>query len=106
MKIRLGEHKRFDRDKLTKVALARTPRVQLDLYCVNPGQSQKAHTHTDQDKFYLVLEGSGRFTVGGSEERLGAGEAALAAAGQEHGLVNDGAVPLVVLVVMSPPPPH
>jgi quercetin dioxygenase-like cupin family protein len=106
MKIRLEERKRFDAETLVKVALASTPRVQLDLYCVNPGQSQKAHTHADQDKFYLVLDGSGRFTVGGTEERLGPGEAALAPAGQTHGLVNDGTDPLVVLVVIAPPPRH
>ena len=106
MKIRLDEQKRFEADTLVKVALASTPRVQLDLYCVNPGQSQKPHTHADQDKFYLVLEGSGRFAVSGSEQRLSAGEALLAPAGQEHGLVNDGPAPLVVLVVVSPPPRH
>jgi quercetin dioxygenase-like cupin family protein len=106
MKIRLEERKRFDPETLVKVALASTPRVQLDLYCVNPGQSQKAHSHADQDKFYLVLDGSGRFTVGGTEERLGPGEAALAPAGQTHGLVNDGTAPLLVLVVIAPPPRH
>jgi len=35
----------------------------------------------------------------------GAGEAIVARAGAEHGLVNDGPDPLLVLVVVSPPPP-
>ncbi|MBI3629664.1 MAG: cupin domain-containing protein, partial [Candidatus Rokubacteria bacterium] len=35
-----------------------------------------------------------------------AGEAVLAPAGAEHGLVNDGSDPLLVLVVVSPPPTH
>jgi quercetin dioxygenase-like cupin family protein len=106
VKIRLAERTRFDPSTLVKVALASTPRVQLDLYCLTPGQSQKRHVHADQDKFYLVLEGSGRFAVGATEERLETGEAVLAPAGQEHGVVNDGTAPLVVLVVMSPPPRH
>ena len=35
-----------------------------------------------------------------------AGEAVVAAAGVEHGLVNDSAELLLVLVLVAPPPPH
>ena len=106
VKIRLDAHRQFAADRLVKVALATTPRLQLDLYGVNPGQSQRPHTHADQDKIYVVLEGRGRFVVEGQEEVLAAGEAVVARAGQAHGLVNDGPEPLLVLVVVSPPPPH
>ncbi len=71
-----------------------------------PGQSQTAHRHDGEDKIYYVLEGTGRFSVDGAEERLVAGEAVVAAAGVEHGLVNDSAELLLVLVLVAPPPPH
>jgi quercetin dioxygenase-like cupin family protein len=106
MKIAVKDSVRFAQDKMAKIALATTERSQLDLYCVAPGQSQKAHTHEGQDKIYYVLEGTGRFTLGEAQERLSAGDALVAAAGVSHGLVNDGPDPLVVLVVVSPPPPH
>jgi quercetin dioxygenase-like cupin family protein len=106
MKIRVRDLARFGPDKLTKIALATTERTQLDLYCVAAGQSQAAHTHEGQDKIYFVLEGSGRFTLGGTEHGLSAGEALVAPAGVEHGLVNDGPASLLVLVVVTPPPPH
>jgi quercetin dioxygenase-like cupin family protein len=106
MKIRIEDHVNFDGGKMAKIALATTERVQLDLYCVAPGQYQKPHTHADQDKIYYVLEGIGRFALGGKEERLSRGEALVAAAGVEHGLFNDGTDPLLVLVVVTPPPPH
>ena len=106
MKINVRERARFSLDKMAKVALATTERAQLDLYCVSPGQSQKPHRHEDQDKVYYVLEGAGRFALAGQEERLVAGEALVAPAGVEHGLVNDGTDPLLVLVVVTPPPPH
>jgi quercetin dioxygenase-like cupin family protein len=106
MKIRPRDHARFSLDRMAKIALAATPRAQLDLYCVAPGQAQKPHTHDAQDKIYFVLEGAGRFSTGGAEERLVAGEAVVAPAGVEHGLVNDGSEPLLVLVVVTPPPPH
>jgi quercetin dioxygenase-like cupin family protein len=53
-----------------------------------------------------VLEGQGRISVGGAEETFGPGEAVIAPAGVEHGLVNDGSAPFVLLVVVTPPPPH
>ena len=106
MKIRVGDHVKFAPDKMARIALATTDRSQLDLYCVAPGQSQRAHTHDAQDKIYYVLEGAGRFSLGGEEARLSAGEALVARAGVEHGLVNDGAAPLLILVVVTPPPPH
>jgi len=106
MKIKLEDHVKFDAAKMARIALATTSRCQLDLYCVAPGQSQRPHTHGDQDKICCVLEGSGRFSVGGKEERLGKGEALVAEAGIEHGLFNDGSEPMLVLVMVTPPPPH
>jgi quercetin dioxygenase-like cupin family protein len=106
MKIRIEDHVKLDTARLAKIALATTDRAQLDLYCVAPGQSQKPHTHADQDKIYYVLEGAGRFSLGDTEERVAAGEALVAPAGVEHGLVNDSTSPLLVLVVVTPPPPH
>ena len=103
MKIRPADHIKLSPDRMTKVTLATTARAQLDLYCVGSGQSQAAHTHADQDKIYYVLEGSGRFVLDGREERLERGDALMAPAGVEHGLVNDGAERLLVLVVVTPP---
>jgi quercetin dioxygenase-like cupin family protein len=105
-KITIRDHVRFQPDKMAKIALGATERALLDLYCVAPGQTQKAHTHGDQDKIYMVLEGRVRISVGGSEDTLGPGEAVIAPAGVEHGLVNDGPDQGVLLVVVTPPPPH
>ena len=106
MKIRIEDHVKFDGARMAKIALATTARAQLDLYCVAPGQSQKPHTHGDQDKIYYVLEGTGRFSLAGKDLRLAPGEALVASAGVEHGVLNDGTDPLLVLVVVTPPPPH
>ncbi len=105
-KVRVRDLVEFSPVKMAKVAVASTPRVQLDLYCVAPGQTQKAHTHGDLDKIYYVLEGAGRFSLGGATEMLGSGEVLVAPAGVEHGLDNVGPDPLLVLVVIAPPPTH
>ena len=106
MKIRLAEHAKFQADKMAKIALATTPRAQLDLYCLEPGQSQKVHSHDDQDKIYVALEGRGRVTVGAEQHTLGPGEAVVAMAGAPHGVTNESGARLLLLVFVSPPPPH
>ena len=106
MKIRLAEHAKWQADKMAKIALATTPRAQLDLYCLEPGQSQKVHSHDGQDKIYVALEGRGRVAVGAEEYALGPGEAVVATAGTPHGVTNDSGARLLLLVVVSPPPPH
>jgi quercetin dioxygenase-like cupin family protein len=106
MKIRVRDHAKLGPDKMTKIALAITPRSQLDLYCLAPGQAQKAHTHDEQDKICFVLDGRGTFTLDDREERLEPGEAIVAPAGSRHGIVNDGPGELLVLVVVTPPSPH
>ena len=106
MKIRFRDHVRFAPDKMAKIALGATARVHLDLYALEPGQVQKVHTHDDQDKVYVVLEGRGRFTVGDAEETLEPGEAVIATAGAPHGVANDSSARLLLLVLVSPPPPH
>ena len=95
---------RFAREKMQKVGLFATERFFLDLYCLEPGQSQKAHAHEGSDKVYLVAEGRGRFRVGDQETALGPGEALMAPCGQTHGIENDSDGRLVVLTLMAPPP--
>jgi quercetin dioxygenase-like cupin family protein len=106
MKIRLADRAKFQPDRMAKVALASTPRAQVDLYCLEPGQKQNVHAHDGQDKVYVVLDGRGRFTLDGTEHALEAGEALVAAAGTQHGVANDSGARLLLLVFVAPPPPH
>lgn len=95
---------RFAAEKLQKVGLFASERFFLDLYCLEPGQTQNPHSHEDSDKVYLVVEGRGSFSVGDETRKLGPGEATLAPAGDRHGITNDSGERLVVLTLMTPPP--
>ncbi len=94
----------FSTAKLQKVGLFASERFFLDLYCLEPGQSQTPHAHDGCDKVYLVTHGRVRVRVGHEEKTLAAGEAAIAPSGEVHGLLNDSNERAVVLTLMAPPP--
>lgn len=96
--------KKFATEKMTKVNIFETERCFCDIYCFEPGQQQKLHTHEGADKIYYVLEGAGTFLVGDERESLSAGNCILARAGLPHGVENNSGQQLVLLVFMAPHP--
>ncbi len=94
----------FNPEKLKKVSLFDTDNFFCDVYCFEPGQTQKVHSHADSDKIYYVLEGKGKVTVGDEERELSADEITIAPTGQDHGVVNHTNEKLVMLVFMAPKP--
>ena len=96
--------KAFNEQKMQKVNLFETTRMFCDLYCFEPGQEQKTHTHAGADKIYYVLAGCGTFHIGGESRELGEHTMVMAPADVEHGVVNTSAERLVLLVYMAPKP--
>jgi len=94
----------FSPEKLKKVSLFDTDNFFCDVYCFEPGQSQKIHSHEGSDKVYYVLEGRGKVTVGAEVREMQADEITLAPSGQDHGVVNHTNEKLVLLVFMAPKP--
>jgi quercetin dioxygenase-like cupin family protein len=104
MKVAVLSQRRFDGAKMQKINLFETERFFTDIYCLEPGQSQKAHVHMDADKLYAVLEGTVIARVGADEQELKQGEVVLAPAGSEHGIENRSGTRAAVLVFMAPKP--
>ena len=100
----VAEMKKFGAEKMTKVNLFETSHFFCDIYCFEPGQSQKLHSHQGADKIYYVLEGEGNFQVGEERETLGPGHCILAREGLDHGVENRSSERLVLLVFMAPNP--
>ena len=90
--------------KFYKTTLFRSDTILLGLNCLEPGQVQQPHDHTDQDKFYFVVEGSGTFTLGNDLIEAGSGEVVWAPAGLIYGVANTGEIRLTLLVGISPAP--
>ncbi|HEX5632059.1 MAG TPA: cupin domain-containing protein [Gemmatimonadales bacterium] len=96
-------HARFDAAKPTKADLARGAQLFAGLNCFEPGQSQHRHTHAGADKFYLVLSGKARMTVGEETRVVGPGMLVWAPADVPHG-VDEALERAVMLVAIAPPP--
>ncbi len=96
--------RRFAAEKMQKLNLFESERFFCDVYCLEPGQEQKAHAHAGSDKVYAVLEGEVEARVGAETARLAAGDAICAPAGSEHGVRNPGPRRAALLVFMAPRP--
>ena len=103
----IDEARRWQPDKMQKVGLFAGEQFFTDVYCFEPGQSQKVHAHEKADKIYLVLEGTGRFVVGQESLTLTARQTIHIPPPIEHGVFNDSATErLVVLVFLAGEYPH
>jgi len=102
--VNLSDYQQFSSEKMKKNNIFQTPRFFCDIYCFEPGQEQKGHSHSEQDKVYLVLEGQGTFQVGSEKQVLGPGQGTMAPAGEEHGVKNHTSQRLKVFVFVAPNP--
>jgi len=97
------EHAGAQPEKFYKTTLWSGEHLMVGLNCLEPGQTQTMHAHDGTDKFYFVLEGSGRFTVGDEESDATAGALVVAPSGIPHGVTNKASVRLSLLVTIAPP---
>lgn len=91
-------------EKFHKATLFKSAALLLGVNCLEPGQVQKPHDHADQDKFYYVVEGHGRFWLGDERREAGPGDVVWAPAGVVHGVANEGVKRLTLLVGIAPAP--
>lgn len=94
---------RFNPGKAVKEDLFSGGSLFVGLNCLEPGQTQALHRHPGADKFYYVLSGTARVTVGTESQVVEAGTLVWAPADMEHG-VSEVSEQTVLLVGMAPPP--
>jgi quercetin dioxygenase-like cupin family protein len=94
----------FQPGKAVKTDLFRGDRLFVGLNCFEPGQAQPVHVHGGADKFYYVVSGRARITVGEETREVGAGAVVWAPADLPHGV--DRALERTVLLVGIAPPPR
>lgn len=60
----------------------------LGIVELDPGSSIGIHTHEGEGELYHILEGHGKFSDNGKDEKVGPGSFCLIEPGQSHGLIN------------------
>lgn len=98
------DHAGSTTEKFYKTTLWQSEQVLVGLNCLEPNQTQSLHAHQGADKFYFVLEGEGKFTVGNEERSATTGVLVVAPAGIPHGVTNVGGKRLSLLVAIAPGP--
>lgn len=91
-------------EKFYKTTLFQSGALLLGLNCLETGQIQAVHRHAGQDKFYYVVEGTGKFTLGADCFDASSGAVIWAPADVDHGVENHGPDRLVLLVGIAPAP--
>ena len=99
----LGDATTFRAEKPAKTDLFAGSQLFVGLNCFEPAQTQPAHTHAGADKFYLVVSGKARMTVGAETRVAEAGTVVWAPADVPHG-VDEALERTVMLVAIAPPP--
>lgn len=99
---RVGDAAKFSAGKAEKADLFRGGQLFVGLNCFEPGQSQKVHAHAGADKFYFLVSGKARMTVGSETREASAGDLVWAPAEIPHG-VEEALERTVMLVAIAPP---
>lgn len=71
---------------------------------VKPGQAIPAHVHPQGQDTWTVLAGGGEYQLdeAGATRPIVAGDVVVAPTGCVHGVRNNGAVPLLIISVVTP----
>jgi len=73
---------------------------------LEPGKGHERHTHPDSDEILYVVRGEGEQEVAEETREITTGDMVYVPEGVEHGTVNTGWEPLVLLAVYAPPGPE
>lgn len=93
----------FDLEGATGRRVFTTDVVAVDIVCLEPAQVVPARTLAGADAIYTVLGGNAWVVTDDAEVTLSPLQAVIVPAGVPHGVRNDGADPLILQVVVSPP---
>ncbi|KXL52963.1 cupin domain protein [Anaerotignum neopropionicum] len=84
--------------QIVSKTLAQNPHVSITLFAFGKGEEISSHDSSG-DAMVLVLEGTGQFTVDGSEYVLGVGESLIMPAKKPHAVFAKEAFKMLLTVV-------
>jgi len=70
---------------------------------VPPGASEELRSHEEAEQVYVVVSGNGTMSATGDTQQLSVGDLVLIPPATDHAVANDGADPMALVSVQSPP---
>ena len=91
-------------DEPIRSIVRESPHATIIAWTVAPGQRIALHTHPQGQDTWTVISGEGAYQTddAGSVQSIRAGHVVVATAGQVHGVLNSGTLPLVFVSVVCP----
>ena len=83
-----------------------SPRFQLVVMSLAPGEEIGLEMHMDTDQFFRVEAGQGTAMLDGEEVKLKEGSALIIPAGTEHNVINTSSKRALKLYTLYSPPQH
>jgi quercetin dioxygenase-like cupin family protein len=100
---RVAEAETFSPSRSTKADLFAGGQLFVGLNGFEPGQTQPVHAHAGADKFYFLVSGKARLSVGDETRLAEAGDLVWAPADVPHGVI-EVVERTTMLVAIAPPP--
>lgn len=100
----IAEFLQHSEDELIRSIVRESPHATIIAWTVAPGQRVPLHTHPRGQDTWTVISGEGDYQTddAGGVQSIRAGHVVVATAGQAHGVLNSGKVPLVFVSVVCP----
>jgi len=70
---------------------------------VPPGASEELRSHEEAEQVYVVVAGDGTMSATGDTQELSVGDLVLIPPATDHSVANEGAEPMALVSVQSPP---
>ncbi len=96
--LKLAEQVKVLPGQVVSKTLAQNRAVSITLFAFDKGEEIGTHD-SDGDALATVLEGTGRFTIGGREHWTGAGESVLMPSKKQHAVFAPEAFKMLLVVV-------
>lgn len=100
----IAEFLQSSEDEPIRSIVRESPHATIIAWNVAPGQRIALHTHPQGQDTWTVISGAGDYQTddAGGVQSIRAGHVVIATAGQVHGVLNSGNVPLVFVSVVCP----
>jgi len=102
--VKVTDIKEFGAEKLLKKVPLDTDKIIFNTFFLKPKQLLPFHKHPATDEMFLIVEGTGEFTVGNEQMTVGNTSSVYGPAGVFHGVVNSGNKDMIMISVQGPKP--